>query len=85
MNNWQETRRFFFFMKIEDRLSANDFVKFAKYWLRKYENLSEKNYDAMIRSNTYEEYEIAHRDYHVYEDRIVEIEEAAKVRGLILL
>lgn len=85
MNRFDESQKFFQFMEKEDTLSNEDFIKQATYWLRKYKEYAEDNYQLMIRSLSYQEYEIAHRDYRVYKDRIEEIEEAAKTRGLILL
>lgn len=85
MNRFDESQKFFQFMEKEDTLSNEDFIKQATYWLRKYKEYAEDNYQLMIRSLSYQEYEIAHRDYRVYKDRVEEIEEAAKTRGLILL
>lgn len=85
MNRFDETQSFFQFMETEDTLSDKEFIKQATYWRKKYKEYAEENYQRMIRSLTYQEYEIAHRDYRVYQDRIVEIEEAAETRGLILL
>ena len=85
MNHFDETQKFFQFMETEDKLTNEEFVKQATYWHRKYKEYAEDNYQLMIRSLSYSEYEISHRDYHVYEDRVEEIEEAAKTRGLILL
>lgn len=85
MSRYDETQKFFQFMEIEDKLTDEEFVKQATYWHRKYKEYAEDNYQLMIRSLSYQEYEIAHRDYRVYKDRVEEIEEAAKTRGLILL
>ena len=85
MSYYEETHKFFKFMEIEDVLTDEEFVKQATYWHRKYKEYAEDNYQLMIRSLSYQEYEIAHRDYRVYKDRVEEIEEAAKTRGLILL
>lgn len=85
MSYYEETHKFFKFMEIEDVLTDEEFVKQATYWRRKYKEYAEDNYQLMIRSLSYQEYEIAHRDYRVYKDRVEEIEEAAKTRGLILL
>lgn len=85
MSYYEETHKFFKFMEIEDVLTDEEFVKQATYWLRKYKEYAEDNYQLMIRSLSYQEYEIAHRDYRLYKDRVEEIEEAAKTRGLILL
>ena len=85
MSCYDETQKFFQFMETEDKLTDEEFVKQATYWHRKYKEYAEDNYQLMIRSLSYSEYDIAHRDYHVYEDRVEEIEEAAKTRGLILL
>ena len=85
MSYYEETHKFFKFMEIEDVLTDEEFVKQATYWLRKYKEYAEDNYQLMIRSLSYQEYEIAHTDYRVYKDRVEEIEEAAKTRGLILL
>lgn len=85
MNRFDETQKFFQFMEKEDTLSNEDFIKQAAYWHKKYKEYAEDNYQLMIRSLSYQEYEIAHRDYRVYKDRVEEIEEAAKTRGLILL
>ena len=85
MSYYEETHKFFKFMEIEDILTDEEFVKQATYWHRKYKEYAEDNYQLMIRSLSYQEYEIAHRDYRVYKDRVEEIEEAAKTRGLILL
>lgn len=85
MSYYEETHKFFKFMEIEDVLTDEEFVKQATYWHRKYKEYAEDNYQLMIRSLSYQEYEIAHRDYRLYKDRVEEIEEAAKTRGLILL
>lgn len=85
MSHFDESQKFFQFMEKEDTLSNEDFIKQATYWRKKYKEYAEDNYQLMIRSLSYQEYEIAHRDYRVYQDRIEEIEEAAKTRGLILL
>ena len=85
MSYYEETHKFFKFMEIEDVLTDEEFVKQATYWLRKYKEYVEDNYQLMIRSLSYQEYEISHTDYRVYKDRVEEIEEAAKTRGLILL
>lgn len=85
MSCYDETQKFFQFMETEDKLTDEEFVKQATYWHRKYKEYAEDNYQLMIRSLSYQEYEIAHRDYRVYKDRVEEIEEAAKTRGLILL
>lgn len=85
MNRFDESQKFFQFMEKEDTLTNEDFIKHATYWRKKYKEYAEDNYQLMIRSLSYQEYEIAHRDYRVYQDRIEEIEEAAKTRGLILL
>lgn len=85
MSYYEETHKFFKFMEIEDVLTDEEFVKQATYWLKKYKEYAEDNYQLMIRSLSYQEYEIAHRDYRLYKDRVEEIEEAAKTRGLILL
>ena len=85
MSYYEETHKFFKFMEIEDVLTDEEFVKQATYWLRKYKEYAEDNYQLMIRSLSYQEYELAHRDYQLYKDRVEEIEEAAKTRGLILL
>ena len=85
MSCYDETQKFFQFMETEDKLTDDEFVKQATYWLRKYKEYAEDNYQLMIRSLSYQEYEIAHRDYRLYKDRVEEIEEAAKTRGLILL
>lgn len=85
MSYYEETHKFFKFMEIEDVLTDEEFVKQATYWLRKYKEYAEENYQLMIRSLSYQEYELAHRDYRLYKDRVEEIEEAAKTRGLILL
>ena len=85
MSYYEETHKFFKFMEIEDVLTDEDFVQQATYWHRKYKEYAEDNYQLMIRSLSYSEYEIAHRDYRLYKDRVEEIEEAAKTRGLILL
>ena len=85
MNHFDETQKFFQFMETEDTLTDAEFVKQATYWHRKYKEYAEDNYQLMIRSLSYSEYEISHRDYRVYKDRVEEIEEAAKTRGLILL
>lgn len=85
MNRFDESQKFFQFMEKEDTLSNEDFIKQATYWRKKYKEYAEDNYQLMIRSLSYQEYEIAHRDYRIYKDRIEEIEEAAKTRGLILL
>lgn len=85
MNRFDETQKFFQFMEKEDTLSNGDFIKQATYWRKKYKEYAEDNYQLMIRSLSYQEYEIAHRDYRVYKDRVEEIEKAAKTRGLILL
>ena len=85
MSYYDETQKFFQFMETEDKLTDEEFVKQATYWHRKYKEYAEDNYQLMIRSLSYQEYEIAHRDYRVYKDRVEEIEEAAKTRGLILL
>lgn len=85
MNRFDESQKFFQFMEKEDTLSNEDFIKQATYWRKKYKEYAEDNYQLMIRSLSYQEYEIAHRDYRVYKNRIEEIEEAAKTRGLILL
>lgn len=85
MSYYEETHKFFKFMEIEDVLTDEEFVKQATYWHRKYKEYAEENYQLMIRSLSYQEYEIAHRDYRLYKDRVEEIEEAAKTRGLILL
>lgn len=85
MSYYEETHKFFKFMEIEDVLTDEEFVKQATYWLRKYKEYAEDNYQLMIRSLSYQEYELAHRDYRLYKDRVEEIEEAAKTRGLILL
>ena len=85
MSYYEETHKFFKFMEIEDVLTDEEFVKQATYWLKKYKEYAEDNYQLMIRSLSYQEYEISHRDYRLYKDRVEEIEEAAKTRGLILL
>ena len=85
MSYYEETHKFFKFMEIEDVLTDEEFVKQATYWHRKYKEYAEDNYQLMIRSLSYQEYEVAHRDYRLYKDRVEEIEEAAKTRGLILL
>lgn len=85
MNRFDESQKFFQFMEKEDTLINEDFIKQATYWRKKYKEYAEDNYQLMIRSLSYQEYEIAHRDYRVYKDRVEEIEEAAKTRGLILL
>ena len=85
MSYYDETQKFFQFMETEDKLTDEEFVKQATYWHRKYKEYAEDNYQLMIRSLSYQEYEIAHRDYRLYKDRVEEIEEAAKTRGLILL
>ena len=85
MSYYEETHKFFKFMEIEDVLTDEEFVKQATYWLKKYKEYAEDNYQLMIRSLSYQEYELAHRDYRLYKDRVEEIEEAAKTRGLILL
>lgn len=85
MSYYEETHKFFKFMEIEDVLTDEEFVKQATYWLRKYKEYAEENYQLMIQSLSYQEYELAHRDYRLYKDRVEEIEEAAKTRGLILL
>lgn len=85
MNRFDETQSFFQFMETEDTLSDKEFIKQATYWRKKYKEYAEEDYQLMIRSLTYQEYEIAHRDYRVHKDRVTEIEEAAKTRGLILL
>lgn len=85
MNRFDESQKFFQFMEKEDTLTNEDFIKQATYWRKKYKEYAEDNYQLMIRSLSYQEYEIAHRDYRVYKDRVEEIEEAAKTRGLILL
>lgn len=85
MGCYDETQKFFQFMETEDKLTDEEFVKQATYWHRKYKEYAEDNYQLMIRSLSYQEYEITHRDYRVYKDRVEEIEEAAKTRGLILL
>lgn len=85
MSHFDESQKFFQFMEKEDTLTNEDFIKQATYWRKKYKEYAEDNYQLMIRSLSYQEYEIAHRDYRVYQDRIEEIEEAAKTRGLILL
>lgn len=85
MSYYEETHKFFKFMEIEDVLTDEEFVKQATYWLKKYKEYAEDNYQLMIRSLSYQEYEIAHRDYRLYKDRVEEIEKAAKTRGLILL
>lgn len=85
MNAFDETQSFFQFMETEDTLSNMDFIKQATYWCRKYKEYAEESYQLMIHSLTYSEYEIAHRDYLVYKNRVTEIEEAAKTRDLILL
>ena len=95
MSRYDETQKFFQFMETEDKLTDEEFVKQATYWHRKYKEYAEdnyqlmirslSNYQLMIRSLSYSEYEIAHRDYRLYKDRVEEIEEAAKTRGLILL
>ena len=85
MSYYEETHKFFKFMEIEDVLTDEEFVKQATYWHKKYKEYAEDNYQLMIRSLSYQEYEIAHRDYRLYKDRVEEIEEAAKTRGLILL
>lgn len=85
MSHFDESQKFFQFMEKEDTLSNEDFIKQAAYWRKKYKEYAEDNYQLMIRSLSYQEYEIAHRDYRVYNDRVEEIEEAAKTRGLILL
>lgn len=85
MNRFDESQKFFQFMEKEDTLSNEDFIKQATCWHKKYKEYAEDNYQLMIRSLSYQEYEIAHRDYRVYKDRVEEIEEAAKTRGLILL
>lgn len=85
MNRFDESQKFFQFMEKEDTLTNEDFIKQATYWRKKYKEYAEDNYQLMIRSLSYQEYEIAHRDYRVYKNRIEEIEEAAKTRGLILL
>lgn len=85
MSCYDETQKFFQFMETEDKLTDEEFVKQATYWHRKYKEYAEDNYQLMIRSLSYQEYEIAHRDYRLYKDRVEEIEEAAKTRGLILL
>lgn len=85
MNRFDETQKFFQFMEKEDTLTNEDFIKQATYWRKKYKEYAEDNYQLMIRSLSYQEYEIAHRDYRVYKDRVEEIEEAAKTRGLILI
>ena len=85
MSHFDETQKFFQFMETEDKLTDEEFVKQATYWHRKYKEYAEDNYQLMIRSLSYQEYEIAHRDYRLYKDRVEEIEEAAKTRGLILL
>lgn len=85
MNRFDESQKFFQFMEKEDTLSNEDFIKQATYWRKKYKEYAEDNYQLMIRSLSYQEYEIAHRDYRVYKNRIEEIEEAAKTRGLILI
>lgn len=85
MSYYEETHKFFKFMEIEDVLTDEEFVKQATYWHRKYKEYAEENYQLMIRSLSYQEYELAHRDYRLYKDRVEEIEEAAKTRGLVLL
>ena len=85
MSRYDETQKFFQFMETEDKLTDEEFVKQATYWHRKYKEYAEDNYQLMIRSLSYSEYEIANRDYRLYKDRVEEIEEAAKTRGLILL
>lgn len=85
MSYYEETHKFFKFMEIEDVLTDEEFVKQATYWHKKYKEYAEENYQLMIRSLSYQEYELAHRDYRLYKDRVEEIEEAAKTRGLILL
>lgn len=85
MNHFDESQKFFQFMEKEDTLTNEDFIKQATYWREKYKEYAEDNYQLMIRSLSYQEYEISHRDYRVYKDRVEEIEEAAKTRGLILL
>ena len=85
MSCYDETQKFFQFMETEDKLTDEEFVKQATYWHGKYKEYAEDNYQLMIRSLSYQEYEISHRDYLVYKDRVEEIEEAAKTRGLILL
>lgn len=84
MSRFDETQKFFQFMEKEDTLTDEDFIKQATYWRKKYKEYAKDNYQLMIRSLSYQEYEIAHRDYRVYKDRVEEIEEAAKTRGLIL-
>ena len=85
MSYYEETHKFFKFMEVEDVLTDEEFVKQASYWHKKYKEYAEENYQLMIRSLSYQEYELAHRDYQLYKDRVEEIEEAAKTRGLILL
>ena len=85
MSCYDETQKFFQFMETEDKLTDEEFAKQATYWHGKYKEYAEDNYQLMIRSLSYPEYEIAHRDYLVYKGRVEEIEEAAKTRGLILL
>ena len=85
MDRFDETQSFFQFMEMEDTLSDNEFIKQATYWHRKYKEYAEDEYQLMIRSLTYQEYETSHRDYRIYKDRVTEIEEAAKTRDLILL
>lgn len=85
MNCFDETQAFFNFMETEDVLSDKEFIKQATYWRRKYKEYAEESYQLMIHALTYSEYETAHRDYHVYKNRVTEIEEAAKTRELILL
>lgn len=85
MNRFDESQEFFQFMEKEDILTNEDFIKQAAYWRNKFKEYAEDNYQLMIRSLSYQEYEIAHIDYRVYKDRVEEIEEAAKTRGLILL
>ena len=85
MDRIDETQAFFQFMETEDVLSDKEFIKQATYWCRKYKEYAEESYQLMIHSLTYSEYEIAHRDYLIYKNRVTEIEEAAKTRDLILL
>ena len=84
MSCYDETQKFFQFMETEDKLTDVEFAKQATYWHGKYKEYAEDNYQLMIRSLSYSEYEIAHRDYLVYKGRVEEIEEAAKTRGMII-
>ena len=84
MSCYDETQKFFQFMETEDKLTDEEFAKQATYWHSKYKEYAEDNYQLMIRALSYQEYEIAHTDYRVYKDRVEEIEEAAKTRGMII-